>query len=155
MGILRIGRDLGRYSEVIGAADRLLASPEVHDAEIAEIRFARAYALAAVDRGEEAVVDWAALASNPDDINGAKSAYYLGQYYYDKGNLKKSRQVVEALIDANTPHQYWLARAFILLSDVNRKEGKTFEADEYLKSLKESYPGNETDIFIMIDQRLK
>lgn len=155
MGILRIGRDLGRHSEVIGAADRLLASPEVHGAEVAEIRFVRAYALAAVDRGDEAVVDWAALASNPDDVNGAKSAYYLGQYYYDKGNLKKSRQVVEALIDANTPHQYWLARAFILLSDVNRKEGKTFEADEYLKSLKESYPGNETDIFIMIDQRLK
>ena len=154
-GILRIGRDLGRHSEVIGAADRLLASTDVYDAEVPEIRFARAYALAAVGRGDEAVVDWAALASNPDNINGAKSAYYLGQYYYDKGNLKKSRQVVEALIDANTPHQYWLARAFILLSDVNRKEGKTFEADEYLKSLKESYPGNETDIFIMIDQRLK
>ena len=58
-------------------------------------------------------------------------------------------------IDANTPHQYWLARGYILLSDILRKQGSDFEADEYLKSLKENYPGDEADIFQMIDQRLK
>lgn len=155
MGIMRVSRDLSMHNQVIEAADRLLASDAVQEAEKGEILFARAYALNAVGRSDEAVVEWASLATNPDDLIGAKSAYYLGQYYYDKGDLNKSRQVVEALIDANTPHQYWLARSFILLSDIYRKEGMTFEANEYLKTIKETYPGSETDIFIMIEQRLK
>ena len=58
------------------------------------------------------------------------------------------------LIDANPPHDYWLARGFILLSDLLRRKGDTFEADEYLLSLKQNYPGNEADIFRMIDDRL-
>ena len=59
------------------------------------------------------------------------------------------------LIEANPPHDYWLARGFILLSDLLRRKGDTFEADEYLKSLKRNYPGTEADIFLMIDERLK
>ena len=59
------------------------------------------------------------------------------------------------LIDANPPHDYWLARGFILLSDVLRRKGSEFVADEYLRSLRQNYPGNESDIFRMIDERLK
>ncbi len=80
---------------------------------------------------------------------------YLAQYEFDNGQLKKARRRIEKFIDANTPHQYWLARGYILLSDILRKQGSDFEADEYLKSLKENYPGDEADIFQMIDQRLK
>ncbi len=47
-----------------------------------------------------------------------------------------------------------ISRAFILLSDIYAADGKTFEAREYLNSLRENYPGNETDIFQMIDTRL-
>lgn len=155
MGKLRVCRDLSMHNEVIDATNRLKELDQVRESELSEICFSRAYALNAIGNHDEAVVEWASLAANPDDINGAKSAYYLAQYYYDKGKLKDSRRVIEALIDANTLHRYWLARGFILLSDINRKEGNAFEADEYLKTLKETYPGSETDIFIMIDQRLK
>ena len=40
-------------------------------------------------------------------------------------------------------------------SDILRKQGKDFEANEYLKSLQSNYPGTEADIFQMIEQRLK
>ena len=61
---------------------------------------------------------------------------------------------MNALIDSATPHTYWLARAFILLSDIYVAQGKTYEAREYLRSLRDNYPGSETDIFQMIDQHL-
>lgn len=103
----------------------------------------------------EAVKAWETLAKDTDDLYGAKSAFYLAQHYYDADQLKKARTSVEKLIDSNTPHNYWLARGYILLSDICRKQGETFEANEYLKSLKENYPGTESDIFMMIDERLK
>ena len=58
------------------------------------------------------------------------------------------------IINAEPSNQYWLARAFITLSDILRRQGQEFEADEYLKSLKSNYPGSEADIFEMIDTRL-
>jgi len=42
-----------------------------------------------------------------------------------------------------------------VLSDILRAQGNDFEADAYLKSLKSNYPGEEADIFTMIDERLK
>lgn len=155
LGIMRVSRDLGNHGDVIAAADRLLASSTVGASDVNEIRFARAYSMNETGRVDEAVKEWASLAKDTGDLYGAKSAYYLAQYYYDSGNIKKARETVDTFIDSNPPHRYWLARGFILLSDIVRKEGNTFEADEYLKSLRGNYPGTESDIFQMIDQRLK
>lgn len=153
-GIMRASRDLQRYDAVIENADALLASSAITPAQKNEAIYSRALAYASTGHADKAVKGWEQLAKDTDDIFGAKSAYYLAQHYFDNGNLKKAQRTVEKLIDSNTPHQYWLARGYILLSDINRHQGKTFEADEYLKSLRDNYPGSETDITVMIDQRL-
>lgn len=154
IGILRVSRDLGQYAQVVAAADRLLASSASSSAENSEIRFSRAYALHALGTTDEAVKEWSALAKNTDDIYGAKAAYYLSQHYYDTKQYNKAEKTINTFIDANTPHQYWLARGFILLSDIYAVQGKDYEAREYLKSLRSNYPGTETDIQEMINQRL-
>ncbi len=155
LGVLRVSRDLNKHNDVIDAANQLLASTATVNDETSEIKFARAYALNELGRVDEAEKEWKSLAENTDDLFGAKSACYLAQHYFDTGNMNKARTTIDAFINSNPPHQYWLARGFILLSDINRKEGNAFEADEYLKSLRNNYPGTESDIFQMIDQRLK
>lgn len=155
IGIMRVSRDLGLDNDVIDAADRLLASSTLGADQRYEAIFARALALANTGRENEAIEAWSSISSDTGNLFGAKSAYYMAQFYFDNGNADKARATVDALIDSNTPHNYWLARGFILLSDIYRSQGSTFEADEYLKSLRENYPGEEADIFNMIDQRLK
>ena len=63
-------------------------------------------------------------------------------------------ETAESLINSHPPHAYWLARTYILYSDILRAQGMDFEADEYLKVLRANYPGTENDIFLMIDKRL-
>lgn len=155
LGIMRVSRDMNHHADVIEMADRLLKSTAIGTAQKNEIIYAKAYALSQTGQGNEAVKEWEKLAKNTDDLYGAKSAYYLAQHYFDTGATKKAKTTVEKLIDSNTPHDYWLARGYILLSDICRKQGSDFEATEYLKSLKENYPGKEKDIFMMIDERLK
>lgn len=155
MGIMNTASALGRHSTVVAAADKLLSSTAATSSSTAAIRFTRAYALNAMKRHDEAYSEWKALAADPADISGAKSAYYLGQSQLDRGRIDDALATADRLISSNTPHSYWLARGFILYSDVLRAKGDTFEADEYLKSLKANYPGSEADIFQMINNRLK
>ena len=156
VGLMRTAADLGKYAEVVNVADKLLASTAANSsADANEIRFIRGMANDQLGNHEEAYEDWEELANNPSDLFGAKSAYYLGQSLFDNNQIQKANKVADAFISSNTPHQYWLARGFILYSDILRKQGKEFEANEYLKSLQSNYPGTEADIFQMIEQRLK
>ena len=95
------------------------------------------------------------LASNPMSLTGSKSAVTLGEYYLDAGLTSKAEETLKQFTGAGSPHQYWLARGFIILADTYHKTGKEQLAIEYLKSLKENYPGKELDIQDMIETRLK
>ena len=153
-GIMRVARDLNDHERVIAAADALLASSTLGSEDRTEAQFSRALALDQTGDTKAAREAWTQLAENTDDLYGAKSSYYLAQSLMDSGETESARREVEKLIDSGTPHTYWLARGFILLSDIFAKQGKNFEAREYLNSLRENYPGNESDIFQMIEQRL-
>lgn len=155
LGLMRTAADLGKYAEVVNTADKLLASTASGSTtDMNEIRFMRGMANNSLGNFDKAYADWEELAANMSDIHGAKSAFYMANSQFTRGQIKKAKATADKLISSDTPHQYWLARGFILYSDILRKEGNTFEADEYLKSLRTNYPGNEADIFQMIDSRL-
>ena len=155
LGLLNTAADMGKYADVVVVADKILTTTAATSpTDMNEVRFTRAMANDRLGNTEAAYEDWEALAANTSDINGAKSAYYLGQSLLDRGKTDRAEKVADSLISSDTPHRYWLARGFILYSDILRKQGKTFEANEYLKSLRSNYPGSEADIFLMIDSRL-
>ncbi len=154
-GIMRASRDLGDFESVARAAEALLASSTLGSEDKNEAVFSHALALDARGESAKAREEWATIASNTDDLYGAKSAYYRAQSLYDAGDRDEARRAVEALTASGTPHAYWLARGFILMSDIYAADGKDFEAREYLNALRENYPGIDSDIFMMIDNRLK
>lgn len=154
LGEMRIARDLALYDKMLEAAQALMQSSTIGKEQRAEAEFAYADALYHTGRKDDAIAGWQKLAADLNDLYGTKAAYRIAEANFEGNDLKSARAAVETLIDSDTPHSYWLARGFILLSDINRAEGNTFEADQYLVSLRENYPGNETDIFKMIDDRL-
>ena len=155
MGMLRTAIELHQWTNALEAADKLSATSTGGGDNVREVAFCRALALERTDKFNEAEPIWSNLAKDHADLYGAKSAVYLGEALLHHNRLSDARKVADNFINANPPHQYWLARGFILLSDILRKQGHDFEANEYLKSLKENYPGKESDIFEMIDTRLE
>lgn len=154
MGILRLSRDLGSDEAVLETAVKLLESSSLGNDDRNEVLLAKAISLRNTGDESGANAILVSLAANPETLQGAKASYYLAQGYYDKGEIAEADRQVNALIDSNTPQEYWLARGFILLSDIKRIQGETFEADEFLRSLRNNYPGNEPDIYQMIETRL-
>lgn len=153
LGIMRTAADLGRWSEVLVATDNLKSSTAA-TADQAEISFCEGLALNGLGRKDEAYKVWDTLRADAASLYGAKAAVYESQSLLDAGKTARASQVINAFINANSPQQYWQARAFIVLSDILRRQGNEFEAEEYLRALSANYPGNEADIRQMIDSRL-
>ena len=155
LGILRLSEKTGDNAAVIECANELLRLGGLTAEEENEVTFARANASYKDGKTAQAAKDFSLLAQDVRNIYGAKSAYFLAEIQFKNGNLKDAEKTLNGMIDEGTPHEYWLARAFILLADVYHKQGNSFEACEYLESLKNNYPGEEKEIFNMIDERLK
>lgn len=154
MGILTSARDMGQTDLILSTAEAILGSAAGSDADLPRVRYIQACAYADSDRPEQARAIWQEMAATPADLYGTRSAYSLAESLHLEGRNDDAATAINALIDANPPHPYWLGRSFILLSDILRAQGSTFEADEYLRVLRTNYPGSEPDIFQMIDSRL-
>jgi len=155
VGIMRVARDLSDTKQMLAAADALLASSAPGTGVRTEAVFTRGLALNIDGKPAEARKAWESIAGDTDDLYGTKAAYCLAESLYDSRRYKDAQDAVSRLVDSATPHTYWLARAFILLSDIRAARGDKFEAREYLRSLRSNYPGDEADIRQMIETRLE
>ena len=94
------------------------------------------------------------MAKDPRNVYGAEAKYRLAQHLYDEGKYNEVEQAVFDFVDASTPHTYWLARSFVLMSDTYVKLNRLLEARQYLLSLKQNYQADD-DIAGMIESRLE
>lgn len=154
LGVMRAAKQLGNWTEVKNTCATLLSRGGLTSSEEKEVTMNRAIAASHLGDSKSAENDLKTLAKDTNSEEGAQAAYELAQLQFDAGNIKQAERTANSLIDAGTPHAYWLARTFILLSDIYVKQGKTSEAREYLQSLKSNYPGKEKDIIDTVNQRL-
>ncbi|MBO7581671.1 MAG: tetratricopeptide repeat protein [Bacteroidaceae bacterium] len=101
-----------------------------------------------------AIQDSIATAQDSIATEAAKAPVVAAQRLYNAGQYQQAEQQLNKAIDDGIGKPYWLARAFILLSDIYKAEGREVEAKQTLESLKANYKEND-DIKSMIDQRLQ
>lgn len=153
LGIMRSARDMGNMELAGTTADAILASSAISTA-LSEAKYTKAASLYAIGRIDDALKLWTELSVDTGNIFGAKSAYEAAEAMHEQGREDEALAVAQKFVTSGSPHRYWVARGFIVLSDIYTAQGKTFEAREYLVALRDNYPGNEADIFMMIDSRL-
>ncbi len=153
LGIIRMSRRLNNNEDVLLAANKLLENSKLSPELIAEARYERSMALKNLNQLDKAAEDWKELSKDTRNVYGAESTYQLGQYYFDSGKEKEAEKLMLNFIETGTPHQYWMARGFVLLADVYLKLGDSFQAKQYLLNLRNNYQG-EDDIAGMIEDRL-
>lgn len=141
-------------SERIAYARRVAGMPGVSAEDLANARFIEAEALADSGKDKEALAIWSELSHNPLTLSGSKSAVCLAEYYVKSKQYGKAEKLLTDFVDSGTPHSYWLARGYIALADVYAANGKKYLARQYLESLRDNYPGNESDIADMVARRL-
>lgn len=152
-GALRSAYLLNDGKEVIAVASALLAESKLAPELSNEAHYYRAKAFLEAGETKEALQDLTVLAKDTRNVYGAEAKYLVAQLYFNAGETAKAEKEVLEYIEVSTPHTYWLARGFILLSDVYVRLDRKLEAKQYLLSLQQNYQA-EDDIAQMIESRL-
>lgn len=153
LGMLRCAYLMKKDKDVVAAADKLLqnkASGNVAN----EARFYRGQSLKNLGQSEKAIADLQEVAKDTRSAFGAESQYLLADIYYQAKSYDKAEKQIQSFMKEGTPHEYWMARAIVVLSDVYAAKGDKFQARQYLESLQANYKSQETDLTEMISSRL-
>jgi TolA-binding protein len=138
-GELRSAWQLGDAQNSITVADKITGSAGIPEELTREAIFMRAKANYSINNFENALTDFRKTATEVTSVEGAESKYRVAELLFRKDQIEESEKIVSEFIDQNTPHQYWMARMFILLSDISLKKGDKLQARVTLESLRDYY----------------
>ena len=153
LGAMRCAEQTGQLAETVEAATALLKEAKLSPEVMSEARYVRAKAYVGLNQEAKALADWKELSKDTRTAQGAEAKYRLAQLYYDQQKDSEAIKVLEDFAKNGTPHQYWLARGFILWADIYIRQGDEVQARVYLNSLQNNYKGN-AEIDAMIEDRL-
>lgn len=154
IGKMRCLAKLDEPEECIKAAKKLMSSGKVADEIKREAIFIIAQSYHNLGDINQALENYQVIASNTKSIEGAESKYWVAQIKFNQNDAYGAERVIFDYIDKGTSHQYWLARSFILLSEIYYGRGENFQALQYLQSIKENYKGDD-DIHSRVDMYIE
>ena len=153
LGTMRCAEQTGQLAEAVQAATELLKEAKLSPEVVREAHYVRAKAYTGLNQEAKALADWKELSKDTRTAQGAEAKYRLAQLYYDQKKDSEATKVLEDFAKNGTPHQYWLARGFILWADIFIRQGDEGQARVYLNSLQNNYQGD-AEINAMIEDRL-
>lgn len=113
-------------------------------------------------RGQEAQGDldgayasYASIAANSGSSAGAEAYYRMVAILRARKDWEGVRRAVVAFSKQNTPHQYWLAKSFIVLAEAYRAKGDMFQAQATLESIASNYGVPDDGILREVEQALQ
>ena len=154
-GQLRSACQAGDAQKTIDASDKIINSSNIPEELVREATFMRAKANYSMNKYEEAFTDFRKVAIEVSSVEGAESKYRVAELL-DKKNLpEQSEKVITEFIDQNSPHQYWMARIFLLLADISIKKGDVLQARATLQSLNDYYSVDNDGILDDVKSKLE
>lgn len=109
--------------------------------EIARRKARHAKAQVLLKRGDEAaaMAVFKVLSTEVKSAEGAEARYRVIEQEYKAQQYDKAEKMVYEFSDSNTPQNYWLAKAFILLGDIYLDRGDSFQARATYQSVVDGY----------------
>ena len=154
-GIMRCQYQLANYPASIEAANLVLTSEKVSDILKRETNYILASSYYKTGNKDKAFPILSKLSTDTNSAEGAEAKFLVADILFERQRLKEAEAEIMDFIDKNSPHQFWLAKSFLLLSDIYLKNGDEFQAKNTLKSIVENYPEQNDGILQTTRQKLQ
>ena len=109
--------------------------------DIARRKARHAKAQVMLRKGDEqaALEIFKVLNTEVKSAEGAEARFRIIEAEYNAKHYDKAEKMVYEFSDSNTPQNYWLAKAFILLGDIYVDKGDSFQARATYQSIVDGY----------------
>jgi TolA-binding protein len=142
-GVMRTAFLLENYKEAARYAEMLLKTPMVSDDQIVYAHYILAKTALKQGNKTEAMRQFHITDNLTSGELGAEAKYYLAEMSFDEGKDKEAENSVYQLSEQYPDFEYWVAKGFILLSDIYVARKNYFQARETLKSIIQNYSGDD------------
>ncbi|HNQ69538.1 MAG TPA: tetratricopeptide repeat protein [Bacteroidales bacterium] len=144
IGKLRCAYFMQNYDDVIAAATEVIENEKSNQEQVREAHYKMAKSYYAKGNLIRSLNLFENLSVEVKSSEGAESMFMVAQINYEMKKDSVAEDLIYGFAQANSPHGYWLAKSFILLSDIYYDRGDNFSAKHTLQSLLNNYT-NETD----------
>lgn len=142
IGLMNAYYDMDDYSNAISSAQSILKTDNI-DANTKD-RANYILATSYMETGDEAKGEsyFKKLCNSANTKYASEAQYTLALLQYSKGDLTTSEKTIRQMTK-NDVDDYYLAKAFILWSDIFVQKGNDFQAKQTLKSIIDNFEGDE------------
>ncbi|MFN4234149.1 MAG: tetratricopeptide repeat protein [Bacteroidia bacterium] len=143
IGLMRCNEKLGDSQEAFNYAQKVLNIDKLPEniRNEAELIIAKFNIMA--NRISDAQMILEEITKRTKSAIGAEAKYLLAHIQYNLKNYKESEKIIFELAENYANHDYWVAKAFILLADNYVALNNTFQAKHTLQSIIDNYDGEE------------
>ncbi|MEZ5105230.1 MAG: tetratricopeptide repeat protein [Draconibacterium sp.] len=132
------------FDEAIKAAGKIKKSDIANEALKREANYIEGRSYYEIGDMNKSLDGLKAVATDVTFEQGSEAKYLVSEIYYKQNKKDQAEKEIMDFIAKNSPYQYWLGKAFLLLSDIYIDKGDEFQAKHTLKSVVENY-GNDSD----------
>jgi TolA-binding protein len=154
-GQLRSAYQMGDAQKTLTIVEKINSSPHVPEELTREALFMKAKANYSLNNFAEALTDFRKLSREVVSSEGAESKYRVAELLFRENQTEESEKTVLEFIDQKSPHEYWMARMFILLSDISVRKGDMLQAKVTLESLRDYYTIKDDGILDEVKSKLE
>ena len=138
-GQMRSNYELKQYPAAIAAAEKARNSDVANDVWKREAAYIIGKSNHLAGNTDAALKPLLEVAEDTKLEKGAEAKFLVAEIYYRKNQMKQAEDEIMDFISKGTPFQFWLGKAFLLLSDVYLNRGDHFQAKHTLRSVVENY----------------
>lgn len=138
IGAMRCGAYLTLNDTVVIQANKLLVNEKASNQQKLEARILKARALYAMNKHEEALLDFKYLSRNAKSEVGAESYYYTALILKDKKEFKEAEKTIYSLVNYEYSNNDWNTKGMLLASKIYIDKGDDASAEATLQTIIEN-----------------
>ncbi len=142
-GQMKCNYQLKNFREAIVAATKLLESKKLDMKHEVEARLIKAKSAMSIGDFNLAKTEFFVVRQLSQAVEGAEANYSLAWIAFNNNNLETSEQIILETAEKYSAYDYWVAKSFILLSDIYKAKKNIFQAKQTLMSIIDNYPGDD------------
>lgn len=143
IGAMRCAYLLKKYDISLEYAIKVLATEKITPQQTNEAKYDKARSLYELNRLDDAMLDFKAIAKSAKNVTGAEALYYIAKIQYSKQDYSALEKTITTLIGYDYSNDDWNTKGLLLLSDSYIAKGEDADAELMLQTVIDGKPRQE------------